>query len=154
MFASDGRCEQYVRHCKINIYINGESPKRQKYLHPNQKNCVEMPCMGNYNITIIYNIWRLSSDMMKQLHAVEMWFLRRMLRILWTDKVTNEEVLHKANVDRKLLHNIVSRHIKLFGHVVRKEEMEHLDVTCFVEGKSAPGRQRKTYLTFLQKRKI
>ena len=49
--------------------------------------------------------------MMKELEPVEMWFLRRMLRISWTDKVTNEDVLHKVNVDRK--NNIVSIRVGL-----------------------------------------
>jgi len=30
--------------------------------------------------------------MISQLEATEIWFLRRMLRITWTDKVSNEEV--------------------------------------------------------------
>jgi len=30
--------------------------------------------------------------MKSQLEATEMWFLRRMLRIAWTDKVSNKEV--------------------------------------------------------------
>ena len=47
--------------------------------------------------------------MIKQQEVVEMWFLRRILGISWTDKVTNEEILHKVNVDRKLLNDIVIR---------------------------------------------
>ena len=44
--------------------------------------------------TLLYGCetWTLSGDMMKQLEAVEMWFLRRMLRISWIEKVTHEEV--------------------------------------------------------------
>ena len=38
--------------------------------------------------------WTLNSDMIKQLEAVGMWFLRRMIRISWTDTATHEEVLH------------------------------------------------------------
>ena len=110
-----------------------------------------MPCMGNYNNTIVYNIWTLSSDMMKQLQTVEMWFLRQMLRILWTDKVTNEEGLHEANLDRKLLHNIVSRQIKLLGHVVRKEEMGNLDVTCFVERVKSAKAEKENLFDILAK---
>ena len=54
-------------------------------------------------------------DMMMQL---EMWLLRRMLRISWTNRVTHEEVLNKANVDKKLLNDIVSKKMKFFGHVI------------------------------------
>ena len=73
--------------------------------------------------------------------------MRRILRISWTDKVTNEDVLHQAIVDRKLLNDILSKQMKLFGHVVRTEEMENMVVTGFVEGKRAQWHQRETYLT-------
>ena len=39
----------------------------------------------------------------------DMWFLRIMLRISYKDRVTNEEVLHKVNVDRTLMKDIVKR---------------------------------------------
>ena len=41
------------------------------------------------------------------MEAVVLWFPKRMLRISWTDKVTNEEVLHKVNIDRNMLNDIV-----------------------------------------------
>jgi len=37
--------------------------------------------------------WTVSQRMKSQLEATEMWFLRRMLRIAWTDKVSNDAVL-------------------------------------------------------------
>ena len=40
--------------------------------------------------------WTVSQRMESQLEATEMWFLRRMLHIAWTDKVSNEEVLQRA----------------------------------------------------------
>ena len=76
-----------------------------------------------------------------------------MLRISYKDRLTNEEVLRRANVDRTLIKDIVKRQIELFGHVIRKEELENLLVTGFIEGKRVRGRQRKTYLTYLQKMK-
>ena len=41
--------------------------------------------------------------------------------------------------------------MSFLGHVLRKEEMEHLVVTGFVDGKCAHGRQRQTFLTYLGK---
>ena len=38
----------------------------------------------------------IRKDFRRNLDAAEMWFIRRMLRIPWTDKVTNEEVLRRA----------------------------------------------------------
>ena len=95
----------------------------------------------------------LSSKMLNKLEATEMWFLRRMQRISYTEHITNVEVLRRANTKRKLLSEMVNRQVKFFGHVMRKEEMENLVTTGYVEGKRARGRQRETYLTQLQKMK-
>ena len=52
-----------------------------------------------------------------------------------------------------LLSEMVNRHVKFFGHVMRKEEMENLVTTGYVEGKRALGRRRETYMTYLQRMK-
>ena len=83
--------------------------------------------------TLLYGseTWTLTSDLMKQLEATEMWFLRRMLRISYKDKVTNEEVLRRAKVDRTLMKDIVKRQMEFFGHVIRKEELENFSGNRF-----------------------
>ena len=58
-----------------------------------------------------------------------MWFLRRMHRISYTEHVTNVEIIRWANTKRKLLSEMVNRPVKFFGHVMRREEMEHLVTT-------------------------
>ena len=63
--------------------------------------------------------------------------------ISYTEHVTNVEVLRRANTKRKLLSEMVNRQVKFFGHVMRKEEMENLVTTGYVEGKRARGRQRE-----------
>ena len=105
--------------------------------------------------TLLYGseAWTLSSKMLNKLEATEMWFLRRMQRISYTEHVTNVEVLRRANTKRKLLSEMVNRQVKFSRHVMRKEEMENLVTTGYVEGTRARGRKRETYLTYLQKMK-
>ena len=105
--------------------------------------------------TLLYctETWTISSAMMKMLNAAEMWFFRRMLKIPWSDKVTNEEVLRRAHSEKALLNEIVRRQMKFFGHVIRKDEVENLVITGFIEGTRARGRQRETFLTYLNKMK-
>ena len=81
-------------------------------------------------------------DLMKQLEATEMWFLRRMLRISYKDRVTNEEVLRRANVDRTPMKDIVKKQMEFFGHVIRKKELENLVVTGFIDRKSKRTSER------------
>ena len=50
----------------------------------------------------------------KRLEVVEMWFLRRMLRIPWTDRKRNEEVLEMAEYRRDLMNRIEKRKARFF----------------------------------------
>jgi len=88
----------------------------------------------------------VSRRMKSQLEATEMWFLRRMLRIAWTDKVSNKKVLQRANTSRNLLKVIVNRQIRFVGHIMRKSQLEAITLTGMIEGKRARGRQRKTFM--------
>ena len=64
--------------------------------------------------------WTISEAMKKQLEAAEMWFLRRMMKISWMKKVTNEDVLRRAQSERQLMKQIVKRQCSFLGHIVRK----------------------------------
>ena len=58
-----------------------------------------------------------------------------MMRISWTDKLTNDAVLLKADTQRSLLKVITSRQIRFLGHVLRKNELEAIALTGKIEGK-------------------
>ncbi|GFO08614.1 endonuclease-reverse transcriptase [Plakobranchus ocellatus] len=66
-----------------------------------------------------------------------MWFLRRMLRIPWTTKKTNERILNEANKRRSLVRTIRKRQATFLGHVMRGGKLEHLITTGKFEGKEA-----------------
>ena len=84
--------------------------------------------------------------MQKKLEATEMWFMRRMLRIPWTAKITNQEVLNRANTSRSLIKEIRGRQLSFLGHILRRREIEHLSITGKFEGRRARGKQRQKYL--------
>ena len=72
--------------------------------------------------------------MEKKLEAVEMWFLRHMLSILWTDLVTND-VLRRARYQRNLIPTIRKRQLLFLGHIIRHEGLEELPLTVKIDGK-------------------
>jgi hypothetical protein len=53
------------------------------------------------------------------LKCVLMWFYRRMEKIIWTDGVRNEEVLHGVKDERKILQTITIRKVSVIGHILR-----------------------------------
>ena len=85
--------------------------------------------------------------MMDKIRAYEMWCYRRLLKIRWTDRVSNEEVLRRMNVTPMLITIIAKRNAALFGHVARGSSGA---VFCnivegYIEGKRSSGRQRRTF---------
>ncbi|XP_056635919.1 uncharacterized protein LOC130444665 [Diorhabda sublineata] len=55
--------------------------------------------------TLLYSVesWTLKVSSMRKVEAFEMWLFRRILKIPWTDRVTNDEVLRRMNRERELL---------------------------------------------------
>ena len=103
--------------------------------------------------TLLYGCetWTIYVAMQKKIDAFKTWFYRRMLRISWKDMVPIEDVYRRMNIKQSLLVGIIRWQMSFLGHVLRKEEMEHLIVTGIVDGKRARGRQRETFLTYLDK---
>jgi hypothetical protein len=64
-----------------------------------------------------------------------MWYWGRMEKIIWTDRVRNEEVLRGIKEEKNILHTIKIRKANLVGHVLCRN--------CFpkhvIEGKMAGG---------------
>ena len=60
----------------------------------------------------------------KKIEAFELWCWRRMLRIPWTMKVTNKDVLLRVRPNLSLEAMILKQKLKYFGHVMRYERLE------------------------------
>jgi len=81
-----------------------------------------------------------------RLDAFEM-RLRKILRVSWTAKKTNEWVLNKAGVKGELLDTVKARKLAYYGHTMRKRgsclEKEIFKEQCQVhageEGHARPG---------------
>ena len=94
--------------------------------------------------------WSITTDIKRRLESCEMWFLRRMMKIPWTDKVSNDDVLSRANVNRKLLREIRVKQLKFLGHILRKDGFENLVLTGRIEGTRSRGRKRVMWLSNLK----
>ena len=86
--------------------------------------------------------WTVSKTVQKRLQAAEMLFLRRMLKTLWTEKKSNQEVLNMAVVGRQLLETLRKQQLEFFGHVMRRNGLEKLVVTGKIEDTRAKERHK------------
>ena len=90
--------------------------------------------------------WTMNKEIRKILEAAEMWFVRRMMRVPWVARRTNEEVLRMAGVDRELLSTVYSRQLGFLGHILRGDGLERDCLLGMIDGTRARGRQRTKFL--------
>ena len=87
--------------------------------------------------------WNISSIMLEILEAMEMWFVRRVLRVPWTARRTKTEVMRMAGTSRKLVTTIRQRQLSHLGHILRGSSLEKECLLATIEGTRARGRQRR-----------
>ena len=91
--------------------------------------------------------WTLRKAEKDKIEAAEMWFYRRLLRIKWTDKRTNESILKELSVQRQLLIEIDKRRLRYVGHANRSQHTP-LMTTVFqgkIDGERRRGRPPVSY---------
>jgi hypothetical protein len=62
--------------------------------------------------------WTLRKEEMRRINALEMWLWRRMEKISWTEKRTDEEVLKLIGEKRRMGEVIVQRKKNWIGHII------------------------------------
>ena len=104
--------------------------------------------------TLLYGMeaWTLNAVTLKKLEAFEMWVYRRILRISWTDRVTNTEVLRRMGKAKELIETIKSRKLEYLGHVARGAiySLLRLIMQGKIQGKRSVGRRRISWLRNLR----
>ncbi len=153
MFTSDGKCDKEIRR-RIGIAKSAFKAMENVLTSRTISLKVRLRVLKCYIwSTLLYGCetWTISSVMLKKLEATEVWFLRRMLRISWTAKITNVEVHRRTGTNKVLIKDIVRRQMSFLGHVIRKDDLENLVVTGYIDGRRDRGRQRETFMTYLEK---
>jgi len=93
--------------------------------------------------------WTKTKALEKKIEACEMWIWRRMLRVSWTEKRTNEHILEEIGHLRgemSLRQRAMRQKVTYFGHVMRADGMEKEMMLACGEGKRGRGRPRKRWM--------
>lgn len=92
--------------------------------------------------------WTLKASTVNKLEAFEMWLYRRILKVPWTARMTNEEVLRRVNKQRELFEVIKKRKTAYLGHIIRntKYQFLHLLIEGKIEGRRGIGRKKMSWL--------
>ena len=94
--------------------------------------------------------WTLKKEEERMINAVEMWLYRRLLRVSWKDRRTNNSILEELSVQRKLLLDIQKRRLKYMGHAIRNTKTDLMATVLQgkVEAKRNRGRPPASYMSY------
>ena len=84
----------------------------------------------------------------------EMWCWRRMEKIIWSDRVRNEEVLHRDKEQRNIIHTVKKRKAIWIGQILfgnwLLEQVFEGKMEGMIDGTRSQGRRRRQLLDGLK----
>ena len=79
--------------------------------------------------------------------ALKLWYWRRLLRIPWTAKRSNQSILREINPEHSLEELMMKLKLQYFGHLIqRTNSLEKILMLGKIEGRRRRGRQRMRWL--------
>ena len=97
--------------------------------------------------TLLYGgeTWTITKVMKTRIQAFELRAYRMMLKISWTEKVTNKEAILRMKMKKRLFTIIQIRKLKYFGHSNRHSSMQTTLLNGKANGKRRRGRPRTSW---------
>ena len=145
---SDGRCEAEVKR-RIEIARSTFINMRDLLTARKLDFSIRLRLVNCYIwSTLLYGAetWTLTKSLEKKISAFEMWIYRRMMRISWTRKKTNAEVLRMAGLQGIAVMGIIKgRKITYFGHIKRHNSLLKELLEGKAEGRRAVGYPRTNW---------
>ncbi|GFS13184.1 eukaryotic translation initiation factor 3 subunit F [Elysia marginata] len=77
-----------------------------------------------------------------------MWCYRRLLKVPWTEKKNNTKIIQMADVNERLLQQLMKRKLGYAGHIMRDSSgpLLQLSLAGKIEGNGGQGRPRKNWM--------
>ena len=113
-----------------NAFVNLRDVLTSKSVSLNTRKCL-VQCYVLSTFLYASESWTLNKELKGIIEALEMWIYRRLLKISFKDRVTNEEVLSRVGEKGWLLKTVKQRKVAYFGHLIRARGYQRL----LLEGK-------------------
>ena len=90
-----------------------------------------------------YESWTIKKAEHQRIHAVKLWCWRRLLRVPWTARKSNQSILKEISPEYSLEGLSLKLKLQYFGHLMwRAYSLEKTLLLGKVEGRRTRGRQR------------
>ena len=91
--------------------------------------------------------WTIKKAECQKIDAFELWYCRRLLRVPWTARRSNQSILKKSSPEYSLEGVMLKLKLQYFGHLIRRNEsLEKTLMLGKFEGRRRRGRQRMRWL--------
>ena len=94
-----------------------------------------------------YESWSIKKAEHQRIDAFELWCWRRLLRVLWTPRRSNQSILNEISPEYSLERLMLKLKLQNFGHLMqRTDSLEKTLMLGKTEGRRRRGRQRMRWL--------
>ena len=91
--------------------------------------------------------WTVKKAERRTTDAFELWCRRRLLRVPWTEKRSNQSILKEISPEYSLEGLMLKLKLKYFGHLMQRvDSLEKTLMLEGIEGRRRRGRQRMRWL--------
>ena len=91
--------------------------------------------------------WTIKKAEHHRIDAFELWYLRRLLRVPWTARRSNQSILKEISPEYSLEGLMLKLKLRYFGHLMRRtDSFEKTLMLGKIEGGKRRGRQRMRWL--------
>ena len=91
--------------------------------------------------------WTVKKAKHRRIDAFELWCWRRLLRVTWTARISNQSILKEISPDYSLEGLMLKLKFQYFGHLMqRTDSLEKILMMGKTEGKRRRGQQRMRWL--------
>ena len=91
--------------------------------------------------------WTMKKAEHQRIYAFELWCCRRLLRVPWTARRTNESILKEISPENSLEGLVLKLKLQYFGHLMQStNSVEKILMLGKIEGRRRSGRQRMRWL--------
>jgi len=150
---NDGRC---VKEIKSRLQQARCAFQKKKNLLTSRN--IDLKIRKNLLKTYVWSValygsetWTIRKAEEKNILAFEVWCYRRILKISWIDRISNEEVFRRVGEERSFLKALKIRRAKLIGHSLRHNNLLGRIIEGSIEGKNSRGRPPLEYIGQLVK---
>ena len=91
--------------------------------------------------------WTIKKAKCQRIDAFELWCWRRLLRVLWTARRSNQSILKEISPEYSLEGLMLKQKLQYFGHLMRRSDsLEKTPMLGKIEGRRRRGQQRMKWL--------